>query len=147
MVYLNSVSGKVGLWRYDGEIADLDQGNLPKEVAVKQIKTLRIGGTDYNDEAFFHQMFSETFSPHIVGFYASDRITPQDVQTMMATNPRNKEHVPAAVANNWLNKQRRIIMEYCELGNLNDLLERRDVEYVLVKSFRVMAPADVRMQE
>ncbi|EPE30898.1 Protein kinase-like (PK-like) [Glarea lozoyensis ATCC 20868] len=121
----SGISGKVGLWRYDG--GDDNDIAVPREVAVKQIQTLRIGGMDYTEEAGYHQMFSNTNSCHIVHFHASDIITPQDVQTMTA-NPNSKEYVLPAVANTWLQLRRRIIMEYCELGSLYDLLERRDIE-------------------
>jgi hypothetical protein len=97
-----------------------------REVVVKQMTNYVYNGGNYYEEAEYHQRFTRNDTKHIVEFLFSDPIGAQQRDKMI-----RDEGVAIPTADYFLGKRCRIIMEYCELGDLDELLKRRRYEYVL----------------
>lgn len=94
-------SGYVGLWEYTRK-------NPIRQVVVKE-SSETIPGDDLRHEGTLLTELRDTKSQHIVHILNDPQVV--DAQA---------EHINPA----WNNKVRRLIMEYCPVGDLTDLIER-----------------------
>lgn len=106
------ISSRVGLWEYTDPNPNADVPGGRRQIAVKELKTSLPNPTafDLDREAEILKKLRPSGSPHI---------------THMIHNPgpvTPDERLPAGKFNNVV---RRIFLEYCSLGSLDELLERR----------------------
>lgn len=107
-------SALIGLWEYQD---NADPKPPHRQVAVKQLKSKTPNPKDKDAalEQDFLKQLSQRGSPHIVRVLYDG--TPID-------------GVDEALSNAWDGVTRRIFLEYCPLGSLQDLLKKRITEYV-----------------
>jgi hypothetical protein len=105
-------SARVGLWEYSDPDPNADVPGGFRQIAVKELKTTLRNPSfyDLHREADILTKLRQSGSPHIVH---------------LLHNPGPVGANETLPLGRWDNVVRRIFLEYCSLGSLYDLLDRR----------------------
>ena len=106
--------GNVGLWRYDGSFGRGDNpAKRHRQVVVKEVLNYNNSNKSLSSEAQANNFFRKIAPKHLaISLVPGRELTAADIA--------NEELAPS-----WQSEVRRLIFEYCELGDAWDLIQRR----------------------